>query len=302
MVKLATTYTEHLQIPKHSPTDPFNIALINEGFDKTEAGILAAYRGGAAYNLLDNSNFRNPVNQRGKTTYTGNGYSIDRWRAYHASTTHTVTASGLSVSATDNNPNIYQVLDPNVIDTDKTYTVAVCDSAGNVSVRTMKPTTTAYSPACIYISGSNILFRIVGNNTWRWAALYEGEYILETLPSYVPKGYAAELAECQRYYWQYQHNNGMAVGTAYMNATTEAYVTFAFPQTMRTTPTISINDISTLRLMCVDGMKGVTAYTVNRGTPNQLGVTFTTNSSGTVYTPCVMRSNSGTIIAFSADL
>jgi hypothetical protein len=200
---MATTYTTHFQLPKHDPTDPFNIALINEGFEKTETGILSAYRGRAAYNLLDNSNFRNPVNQRGQTTYTGNGYSIDRWRAYHASTTHTVTASGIAVSATDNNPNIYQVLDPNVIDTNKTYTVAVCDSAGNVSVRAMKPTTAAYSPACIYISGSNILFRIVGANTWRWAALYEGEYTLETLPDYVTKGYAAELLECQRCYHLY---------------------------------------------------------------------------------------------------
>ncbi len=33
-----------------------------------------------------------------------------------------------------------------------------------------------------------------------WVALYEGEYTVDTLPAYVPKGYAAELAECQRYY------------------------------------------------------------------------------------------------------
>ena len=30
-------------------------------------------------NLLDNSDFRNPVNQRGATSYTGAGYTIDRW-------------------------------------------------------------------------------------------------------------------------------------------------------------------------------------------------------------------------------
>ena len=32
-----------------------------------------------------------------------------------------------------------------------------------------------------------------------WAALYEGAYTADTLPPYVPKGYAAELAECMRY-------------------------------------------------------------------------------------------------------
>lgn len=30
-------------------------------------------------NLLDNSDFTNPVNQRGQTEYLGSGYSIDRW-------------------------------------------------------------------------------------------------------------------------------------------------------------------------------------------------------------------------------
>ena len=31
-------------------------------------------------NLLDNGDFRNPVNQRGQTSYTGSRYGIDRWR------------------------------------------------------------------------------------------------------------------------------------------------------------------------------------------------------------------------------
>lgn len=32
-------------------------------------------------NLLDNWYFGNPVNQRGKTEYTGEGYTVDRWKA-----------------------------------------------------------------------------------------------------------------------------------------------------------------------------------------------------------------------------
>lgn len=35
---------------------------------------------GNPHNLLDNSDFRNPVNQRGQASYTSTGYSIDRWR------------------------------------------------------------------------------------------------------------------------------------------------------------------------------------------------------------------------------
>ena len=34
----------------------------------------------------------------------------------------------------------------------------------------------------------------------KWAALYSGVYTAATMPEYHPKGYVAELAECQRYY------------------------------------------------------------------------------------------------------
>ena len=33
---MATTYTKHLQLPKHDLTDPFDITLINEAFDKID--------------------------------------------------------------------------------------------------------------------------------------------------------------------------------------------------------------------------------------------------------------------------
>lgn len=190
------------------------------------------------YNLLDNSDFRNPVNQRGQTTYTGNGYSIDRWRAFHATTTHTVTADGIAVSASDTNYNIYQPIDQTNFDPDKTYTAAVCDSDGNVFVWSGKPTTATYAPVCIYYNGSDLLFRIIGAKTWAWAALYEGEYTAETLPPYTPKGYAAELLECQRYYRAI--NNYTNVLAHYMTAT---YIRGIVPEknTMRITePTVTI--------------------------------------------------------------
>ena len=55
-------------------------------------------------NLLDNSDFTNPVNKRGQTSYTGNGYTIDRWRTTAATTSHELTSGGIKVfgSATAN--------------------------------------------------------------------------------------------------------------------------------------------------------------------------------------------------------
>jgi hypothetical protein len=228
---MATTYTEHLQIPKHDPTDPFNIALINEGFDKTEAGILAAYRGRAAYNLLDNSYFLRPINQRGKTSYTGTGYGIDRWRTNFSGDTVEVLAGGVTntVASTTGGWHLHQIIDNGAELVGKSITAA-CNAAAitgalylliscrnssdteiehasqkiaaglNVTSLTV-PSGTVYIRVGVYAYASSVA---VGDSvTLEWAALYEGEYVAETLPAYVQKGYAAELLECQLCYHLY---------------------------------------------------------------------------------------------------
>lgn len=53
-------------------------------------------------NLLDNWYFGNPVNQRGQTEYTGNGYAVDRWYfdTDSGSCALTLTTEGLKFIAT----------------------------------------------------------------------------------------------------------------------------------------------------------------------------------------------------------
>lgn len=150
--------------------------------------------------------------------------------------------------------------------------------------------------ACQFVLGADYMY------TLAWAALYEGSYDASTLPPYVPKGYAAELAECQRYYWRYWQNNNFDIGHGYMNTTDTANITFDFPTKMRTAPTITFGNISSLRVMCVNGLKGITSYSVVKTTDKQMMVGFTLDSTSTAFTPCVMRSNNGIIIEFSADL
>ena len=53
-------------------------------------------RGVSNPNLLDNWYFANPVNQRGQTSYTGEGYGIDRYRAY-ADGTILITDQGIQL-------------------------------------------------------------------------------------------------------------------------------------------------------------------------------------------------------------
>lgn len=217
---MATTYTEHLQLPKHAPTDPFDITLINEMADKTEVGILTAYRGMAAYNLLDNSYFVKPYNQLGKTVYTGtaNVYTIDRWLASTAAVSINLLTNGINIDNRANasaNGHMTQRLEGVP---DGTYTLCASTSSGMVlrtftlsggGVTTLSNVSAGVAFTGVgYNSTTGILTVQIGVQpssviTVYWAALYEGRYTADTLPNYLRKGLAEEQMECMRYFHLY---------------------------------------------------------------------------------------------------
>ena len=184
-------------------------------------------------NLLDNSDFRNPANQRGQTDYTNNGYTIDRWELYSGA----VGVSSLGYITTSG--QMYQKI---AVPTDKVYTFAIENDAG-IALVTGIPANGIHSATL-----GNVLIKLAtisgyvevviepseGHNVAGayWAALYEGSYTADTLPPYVPKGYAAELVECMRYYQKFQ----MLTGTD-ANAAQRVFV--ILPVAMRITPTIA---------------------------------------------------------------
>lgn len=179
-------------------------------------------------NLLDNSDFLNPVAQAGVSGLHGStAYAIDRW---HRTTGATVSlvSNGLKVVSDKSNwtAGIQQKIEAKrFVDTMTLAVHGIFPVAcrlyayigsgtvnfgdpgyfqGDPAERTLvlkltKPSgLTGDEVVNIYISpdtGSTGTAAIV-----QWAALYEGEYTAETLPPYVPKGYAAELTECLRYY------------------------------------------------------------------------------------------------------
>lgn len=125
---------------------------------------------GAVYpNLLDNSDFTNPVNQRnGSGTISASGYFIDRWKL--VSGTVQITANGLVL-----NGIISQILE-NAAGTDVTASASAGTASYDNSTKTFTLTATG--------------------QTITWAKLEKGS----VATPYVPKGYGAELAECQRYF------------------------------------------------------------------------------------------------------
>ena len=196
------------------------ISGLNDPTEDTQAArkgyVDASVRKAAPRNLLDNSDFRNPVNQRGNTSYTAAGYTIDRWVASSAQPV-SIGSDGITLDGTNGTIVLRQRFESL---RDGIYTLAI--KVGDyIHVRQYKKVGTTYTNVYQnnnYDNGyatliSNIgtpefQFRANSGNiiTAKWAALYEGSYTAETLPEYHPKGYGAELAECQRYYQAFRNN------------------------------------------------------------------------------------------------
>ena len=193
------------------------ISGLNDPTEDTQAArkvyVDTSVRKAAPRNLLDNSDWRVKkliVNQRGQDSYTlgaWGGYTIDRWKVGLRDTTVNFASNGISL-----NGYLYQVIPNPEKLVGKILTLAAkingviyCGSgevqlsgswsrviymerdAGNIELTTQ--------------TDNSLLIGIDSSaGAIEWAALYEGEYTLDTLPEYQPKGYGAELAECRRYY------------------------------------------------------------------------------------------------------
>lgn len=209
--------TSVLGLKTFAASDPVDYNEVNDNYVKIDNGVKTAMQGRAAHNLLDNSWFVNPVNQRGQTSYNGTGgkvYTIDRWHTWSASISVSVQSGYLSI--TNSTDSMYQNISQIVAEhnlTGKAATIAVWDANGNVycasGVMSTNNEIDCNTPTDFWFSAileddNTIYFAIRprGAKTAKIkaAALYEGSYDASTLPAYQPKGYAAELAECQRYH------------------------------------------------------------------------------------------------------
>ncbi len=225
---------------------------------------IAKYNFGQPYNLLDNSDFAHPIAQAGVNGAHGaTGYAVDRWMRTSGATV-SQAADGLKIVSDKTNwtAGIQQRIEAKRFADVMTFAVrgvfpvacrlfvyigsgttnfGTAYFQGDAAERTLvlkltKPDgLTGDEVVNVYISpdtGSTGTAAVV-----RWAALYEGEYTAETLPPYVPKGYAAELAECLIYYRKIKANNETFPGYATNGV---AYALIALTQTMRISPTVTV--------------------------------------------------------------
>ena len=211
------------------------------------------------YNLLDNSDFIHPVAQAGVNGAHGaTGYAVDRWNRTNGATV-SQAEDGLKIVSdkTSWTAGIQQKIEAKRFADVMTFAVrGVFPVACRLYVYTGSSTAfgTAYFQGDAAertlvvkltkpdgLTGDEVVNVYISPDTdttgtaavVRWAALYEGEYTAETLPPYVPKGYAAELAECLRYYRKIKANSETFSGYA-ANGMAYAFIPL---QKMRIAPT-----------------------------------------------------------------
>ena len=212
-------------------------------------------------NLLDNSDFTNPVNQRGITSETSvpaYSYFLDRWiNQSSEARSFTLSMSGIGLPLVT---TLLQKIEK--IEAGKIVTFAIKLSDGTIATLTgtvqytsdgswTRFASISHSFGDMYMETMNGFVNVVVYNTEiitiEWAALYEGSYTADTLPPYVPKGYAAELAECQRYYFRWIPTyTASALGFAVNWTGTSARAVIYLPSPMRnqgTLPTISFKNL-----------------------------------------------------------
>lgn len=216
------------------------------------------------YNLLDNSDFVHPVAQAGVNGAHGaTGYAVDRWMRTSGATV-SQAADGLKIVSdkTSWTAGIQQRIEAKRFADVMTLAVhgifpVACRLYAYIGSGTVDFGDPGYFQGDPVertlvlkltkpdgLTGDEVVNVYISPDTEstgtaavvRWAALYEGEYTAETLPPYVPKGYAAELAECLIYYRKIKANDETFAGYATNGV---AYAFIALTQTMRIAPTVT---------------------------------------------------------------
>ena len=269
-------------------------------------------------NLLDNSDFRNLVNQRGitsETSVSAYSYFIDRWvNQTSEARSFTLSTSGIGLSLAT---TLLQKIEK--IEAGKIFTFAIKLSDGTIATLTGTVQYTSdgswtrfasitHSFGDMYMETLNGFVNVVVYNTEtitiEWAALYEGSYTADTLPPYVSKGYAAELMECQRYYYTIKSDGSSyaAYAIGVMNDTSSAYFPIVFPIPMRIAPTLSYS--GNFRVYVNGAGRSITDMQNDQQSRYSSRILINNISSGVLGQACELQSSGdGTaFIAFSADL
>lgn len=234
-------------------------------------------------NLLDNWYFGAPVNQRGKTTYSGAGYGIDRWKA-EAVTPNVVTVNDGYIELSQN-ALISEILEEPYSLCGKQVTVSALTTTGLYSATATVPSKAELSAITADENIGVKYFAVNGNNTGyvclqhskehatkvmlrafegytvgviavklelgsqqTLAHQENGVWVLNEIPDY-----GEELTKCMRYLQIIStpydtSGNGVAIGYANNTADLWVPIPLAVPMRISPTPTIPTGGVSMLKV------------------------------------------------------
>ena len=211
-------------------------------------------------NILINSNFANPVNQRGETSKDTMGYWIDRWKKDGFSTNSIkdgyIEING-GTSSTSSKNSLVQYIEHSKFLLGKTVTFSVKERNGNVSYLTTQipssfPTTNTilvtedFGDLILKIETTSTGFVrvIIGVEVGKTIQLAWAKFeIGENATPYISRLYAEEWLLCQRYY---QKHNMLPMCVRYISITGKQFVVSASFIEMRITPSYKFTNLSLL--------------------------------------------------------
>lgn len=229
-------------------------------------------------NLLDNSNFTNPVNQRDGTSYsasTGNAaYAIDRWRIEGATynvATHTLSGTSYTNRACRMAQFIEMAQYGLNIGDDMTFSIMANGTKHSATAKVLdrdqysnfESVPSAYScddfdiVLCTGLGKPSILsFTICAKKSLvlEWAKLEKGS----VATPYVHKSYGAELSACQRYFYYLDATKWYA---CYQITGWGLIIPIDVPVPMRVQPTI---DATGTKVFTPGGWINATSASVNQ--------------------------------------
>lgn len=206
-------------------------------------------------NLLINGDFRNPVNQRGQTTYAPSKnvlvYTIDRWGIFPSlndGSGHSITVNDgyITFANTNDSMSAYLIqhlekplsgtytLSVKVRSATKAFTLAYRDNGTVYNAMTLNVGINSATIECTSLDFIRFGVSSTASADIEWVKLEVGN----TPTEFSPRIYAEEVEMCKRYY------NRITSHSFNMVAFTASAISGAIPfnKSMRVTPTVSIID------------------------------------------------------------
>lgn len=207
-------------------------------------------------NLLINWDFRCPVNQRGKSSYTGGGYTIDMVKSVGGDCLPVVTINNGYVTFENTGSTSRGYVNIMLEDSQAkldgiAHIISVAEPTGNILIAPMDTEGNAliepYGGVLIYrnrdeMGGINIALDPGKKIDISAVKLEAGIVSTLALDLMQPSDYAAELRKCQRYFYRIGgEDKNYSLGTGYVRNTTGIWLPVPLPVAMRARPLISAN-------------------------------------------------------------